>query len=119
MGLGREEEVEIRKPPEFKPGERVRAKRLVKNDGTYPRKEIGEPLVHKGDTGYVRDIGTFLQMFYIYAVEWTERGTIVGMRGKELISIDRELEQARAAVLAVEPVAAELGAEAETAIAAV
>jgi nitrogen fixation protein NifZ len=94
MGLGREEEVEIRKPPIFKPGERVIAKRLVKNDGTYPRKEIGEALVVKGDTGYVRDIGTFLQMFYIYAVEWSERGTIVGMRGKEMVSLDREPEEA-------------------------
>lgn len=94
MGLGREEEVEIRKPPVFKPGERVIAKRLVKNDGTYPRKEIGEPLVMKGDTGYVRDIGTFLQMFYIYAVEWAERGTIVGMRGKEMVSLDRDPEEA-------------------------
>ncbi len=94
MGLGREEEVEIRKPPIFKPGERVIAKRLVKNDGTYPRKEIGEALVLKGDTGYIRDIGTFLQMFYIYAVEWTERGTIVGMRGKELVSLDNNAEEA-------------------------
>lgn len=94
MGLGREEEVEIRKPPVFEPGERVVAKRLVKNDGTYPRKDIGEPLVLKGDTGYVRDIGTFLQMFYIYAVEWAERGTIVGMRGKELVSLDHDPEGA-------------------------
>ncbi len=92
MGLGREEEVEIRKPPVFEPGERVRARRMVKNDGTYPRKEIGEPLVMKGDTGYVRDIGTFLQMFWIYAVEWPERRTIVGMRAKELVSLDREAE---------------------------
>ena len=42
----------------------------------------------KGDVGYVRDIGTFLQQFYIYAVEWVDRGTIVGMRGKELVSFD-------------------------------
>lgn len=89
MGLGREEEVEIRGAPAFRPGERVQARRMVKNDGTYPRREIGEPLVQKGDVGHVRDIGTFLQMFYVYAVEWTERGTIVGMRGKELISLDR------------------------------
>ena len=106
MGLAREEEVEVRKPPVFKPGERVRAKRMVKNDGTYPRKEIGEPLVQKGDMGYVRDIGTFLQMFWIYAVEWPERGTIVGMRGKELISLDREAEVA-AELDADEAIAAE------------
>ncbi|SON57928.1 nitrogen fixation protein NifZ [Hartmannibacter diazotrophicus] len=88
MGLGREQEIEVRKPPVFKPGEKVRATKHVKNDGTYPRKEIGENLVRKGDVGYVRDIGTFLQQFYIYAVEWVDRGTLVGMRGKELVSLD-------------------------------
>lgn len=88
MGLGREEEIEIRRPPVFKPGEKVQATRHVKNDGTYPRKDIGEVLVKKGEVGYVRDIGTFLQQFYIYAVEWVDSGTLVGMRGRELLSID-------------------------------
>lgn len=118
MGLAREEEVEIRKPPVFKPGERVVARRLVKNDGTYPRKDIGEPLVMKGDAGYVRDIGTFLQMFWIYAVEWPDRGTIVGMRGKELVSLDREPEvaeryRADAAARAARDGAEEIGEAAE------
>ncbi|RAZ71859.1 nitrogen fixation protein NifZ [Mesorhizobium atlanticum] len=89
MGLGREREVEIRKPPRFMPGERVRATRCVKNDGTHPGSEIGANLVRKGDEGYVRDIGTFLQQFYIYAVEWLDRGTVVGMRAHELTSLDR------------------------------
>lgn len=89
MGLGREQDVEIRKPPAFRPGERVRATRHVRNDGTYPGKEIGENLVRKGDVGYVRDIGTFLQQFYIYSVEWVDRGTLVGMRARELASLDR------------------------------
>ncbi|MCJ7995599.1 nitrogen fixation protein NifZ [Rhizobium cremeum] len=89
MGLGREQEVEIRKPPVFRPGEHVRATRHVRNDGTYPGKEIGENLVRKGDVGYVRDIGTFLQQFYIYSVEWVGRGTLVGMRARELASLDR------------------------------
>ncbi|EJT01265.1 MULTISPECIES: nitrogen fixation protein NifZ [Rhizobium] len=88
MGLGREQEVEIHKPPRFIPGERVRARLHVKNDGTYAGKNIGENLVRKGDEGYVRDIGTFLQQFYIYAVEWVEHGTIVGMRARELTSLD-------------------------------
>ena len=48
-------------------------------------REIGDILVRKGEVGYVRDIGTFLQQFYIYAVEWIDSGTIVGMRGKELV----------------------------------
>lgn len=89
MGLGRDEEIEIRKPPVFKPGEKVQSIRYVKNDGTYPRKDIGEILVRKGDTGYVRDIGTFLQQFYVYAVEWIEPGTLVGMRAREMISLDK------------------------------
>ncbi len=88
MGLGREEEVEIRKNPAFRPGERVRATKHVRNDGTYPGRDIGERLVQKGETGYVRDIGTFLQQFYIYSVEWVERGTLVGMRARELESLD-------------------------------
>lgn len=92
MGLGREEEVEIHRPPRFRPGERVRATRHVKNDGTYPLREIGDRLVCKGDVGWVRDIGTFLQQFFVYAVEWPERGVIVGMRGRELESCD-EIER--------------------------
>ncbi|ANN60977.1 nitrogen fixation protein NifZ [Mesorhizobium loti] len=100
MGLEREQDIEIRTPPRFAPGERVRATRHIKNDGTYPGKEIGENLVRKGDEGYVRDIGTFLQQFYIYAVEWIDRGTVVGMRARELMS----LETART------PCSAEIGA---------
>ncbi|WP_028002422.1 nitrogen fixation protein NifZ [Sinorhizobium arboris] len=88
MGARREEEVEIHNPPRFVPGERVYATRHIKNDGTYPGKEIGERLVRKGDTGFVRDVGTFLQQFYIYAVEWIDRGIVVGMRERELRSLD-------------------------------
>ncbi|MEI9424257.1 nitrogen fixation protein NifZ [Mesorhizobium sp. Cs1299R1N1] len=88
MNLWREQEVEIHKPPRFMPGERVRATRHIKNDGTYPGRATGENLVRKGDEGYVRDIGTFLQQFYIYAVEWVDRGTVVGMRTREMISLD-------------------------------
>lgn len=84
MGLGREQEVEIFRPPVYLPGTKVVCLKHIRNDGTYRGREIGEVLVRKGDVGYVRDIGTFLQQFYIYAVEWIEPGTIVGMRGKEL-----------------------------------
>jgi nitrogen fixation protein NifZ len=84
MGLGREQTVEIFDDPVYLPGAKVVSLKHIRNDGTYPLKDIGEIIVRKGDVGYVRDIGTFLQQFYIYAVEWVERGTIVGMRGKEL-----------------------------------
>lgn len=89
MGLGREQEVEIFKPPLFKPGEKVVSLKNIRNDGTVRGREIGEVVVKKGEIGYVRDIGTFLQQFFIYAVEWIDRGTVVGMRGKELQSLDR------------------------------
>ena len=85
MGLGREQDVEIYAEPTYLPGTKVVSRKNVRNDGTYPMKDIGEIIVCKGDVGYVRDVGTFLQQFYIYAVEWIDRGTIVGMRGKELL----------------------------------
>lgn len=84
----REQDVEIEGPPRFLPGDKVVARLNVKNDGTYPGRDIGERLVHKGDVGYVRDIGTFLQQFYIYAVEWIDRGVLVGMRARELNALD-------------------------------
>jgi nitrogen fixation protein NifZ len=84
MGLAREQEVELVKPPLFDPGEKVVSTKYIKNDGTYPRREIGDILVAKGDVGYVRDVGSFLQQFYVYAVEFVDRGVVVGMRGKEL-----------------------------------
>jgi nitrogen fixation protein NifZ len=84
MGLGREEEIEIYKPPVFKAGSKVYANRQVKNDGTMAGREIGEVVVKKGDVGYVRDIGMYLQRYYVYAVEFIDRGSVVGMRGREL-----------------------------------
>jgi nitrogen fixation protein NifZ len=90
MGLAREQEVEIGAAPVFRPGEKVRATKYVRNDGTYRGREIGAILVRKGETGYVRDIGTYLQQFYIYAVEFVDSGALVGMRAKELASLDNE-----------------------------
>ena len=84
MGLGREEEIEIYKPPQFRAGTKVYANRQVKNDGTMAGREVGEIVVKKGDVGYVRDIGMYLQRYYIYAVEFVDRGMVVGMRGREL-----------------------------------
>jgi nitrogen fixation protein NifZ len=88
MGLGREQEVEIFKQPVFMPGEKVQAKKYVRNDGTFPGRDVGDILVKKGEIGYVRNIGTFLQQFYIYSVEFVDQGIIVGMRARELISLD-------------------------------
>ncbi len=76
--------VEISQPPFFNFGEKVKAKRVIRNDGTYAGKEIGEVLAKKGEIGYVVSIGTFLQQFYIYGIEFTESGNRVGMKKKEL-----------------------------------
>lgn len=76
--------VELNQPPRYNYGDRVRAKRTVRNDGTYAGKEIGDVLVKKGEEGYVVSIGTFLQQFYIYGVEFLESGNRVGMKRKEI-----------------------------------
>ncbi len=80
--------VELVSPPAFEYGQKVRSRKYVRNDGTFPGKEVGEVLVQKGDVGYVTSIGTFLQQFYIYGVDFYELGYRVGMRGKELELID-------------------------------
>ena len=92
MGLGKEEELEVDRPPEYMPGNKVMSKRHVKNDGTFFGKDVGEVLVKKGDIGYVRDVGMYLQRYYIYAVEFVELGTVVGMRGRELVAIEERTD---------------------------
>ncbi|MDA9437123.1 nitrogen fixation protein NifZ [Bradyrhizobium sp. CCBAU 51627] len=80
--------VELSDPPVFSFGQKLRANRTIRNDGTYPGKEIGDVLVKKGEVGYVISIGTFLQQFYIYGVEFLESGRRVGMKRKELEPVD-------------------------------
>jgi nitrogen fixation protein NifZ len=93
MSLSRDSDiVEISEPPAFNYGEKVRAKRYVKNDGTFPGRDIGDILCRKGEEGYVVSIGTFLQQFYIYGVEFIETGHLVGMKRKELEAVDDEQE---------------------------
>ncbi|WP_409190661.1 nitrogen fixation protein NifZ [Bradyrhizobium sp. RDM4] len=84
--------VELTDSPLFDYGDKVRANRTIRNDGTYVGKEIGEVLVKKGELGYVVSIGTFLQQFYIYGVEFLGSGHRVGMKGKELDLIRRSHE---------------------------
>ncbi len=80
--------LEVADPPRFTFGERVVSRTTIRNDGTFTGKDIGDVLVKKGDVGYVVSIGTFLQQFYIYAVEFTDHGYRVGMRAKELMTLD-------------------------------
>lgn len=82
--------VEIDGPPRFAFGEKVVCRYTVRNDGTFRGRDIGEILVRKGDVGYVHSIGTFLQQYYIYGVMYVAHGYCVGMKGRELASLDVE-----------------------------
>jgi nitrogen fixation protein NifZ len=78
------DELELNLPPCFEIGQKVRTRKLIRNDGTFPGQDIGATLAKKGEIGYVISIGTFLQSFYIYAVHFLDRGFVVGCRHKEL-----------------------------------
>ncbi|WP_099590478.1 nitrogen fixation protein NifZ [Leptospirillum ferriphilum] len=80
--------VELSGPPFFEFGEKVRLKKHIRNDGTFPKREVGDILARKGDEGYIRSIGTFLQQFYIYAVYIPETGVTIGCKRRELESLD-------------------------------
>lgn len=84
-----ENEIELVFPPRFEYGERVISRSVVRNDGTYRGKDIGDVLVNKGEIGYVTNINTFLQQFYIYAVDFVASGHRVGMRAKEICTLDK------------------------------
>jgi len=80
--------VELDGPPAFDYGEKVISRKNVRNDGTFAGSEIGDVLVKKGEIGYVKSIGSFLQQFYIYGVDFIDRGAVVGMKARELRSLD-------------------------------
>ena len=81
--------------PRFEFGETVRVIRNVRNDGTYPGLATGTLLIRRGATGFVRDVGIFLQDQLIYTVVFLDTGVkgerdgrVVGCREEELIGID-------------------------------
>jgi nitrogen fixation protein NifZ len=75
---------ELDEPPRFEPGTKIRATRAVRNDGTYPGLPRGAFLIEDGEIGYVKSVGTYLNRYYIYAVDFIRPGMLVGMRGNEL-----------------------------------
>ena len=70
--------------PEYKIGDEVRVLRNVRDDGTFPGADVGDLLLRRGQTGYVRDIGTFLQDQIIYSVHFVEADKLIGCREQEL-----------------------------------
>lgn len=76
--------IEIYDPPAFEPGQKVRSVTEVRNDGTMPNLRTGEVIVGAGDVGYVTRIGEHLQRYYVYTVDFIDRGRLVGMRSHEI-----------------------------------
>ncbi len=70
--------------PKFDFGAEVRVLRNVRNDGTYPGEATGTLLVRRGSTGFVRDVGSFLQDQIIYTVHFLDIDRMVGCREEEL-----------------------------------
>ncbi|MBF0382415.1 MAG: nitrogen fixation protein NifZ [Magnetococcales bacterium] len=70
--------------PKFDFGQAVRVVRTIRNDGSYSGKRTGEQLVRSGITGFVRNVGTFLQNQVIYEVHFLEQDIVVGIRESEL-----------------------------------
>ncbi|MDD2864430.1 MAG: nitrogen fixation protein NifZ [Methylococcales bacterium] len=79
----------------FEFGEAVRVTRNVRNDGTYPGKEVGELLVRRGSVGNVIEVGTFLQDQVIFTVHFLDQGKMVGCRLEELIGADEPWNPSR------------------------
>lgn len=76
--------------PVYEYGDEVRVIRNVRNDGTYPGKEIGELLISRGAVGCVFDVGTYLQDQLIYRVHFLDENKTVGCREEELIPANDE-----------------------------
>lgn len=74
--------------PKYEFGDEVRIVRNVRNDGTYPGVPTGTLLIRRGSTGFVMNVGTFLQDQLIYTVNFLEQNKIVGFREEELIGIN-------------------------------
>jgi nitrogen fixation protein NifZ len=87
-GMNTGEAIELDSPPAFRVGDKVCSRALIRNDGSCVGRRVGDLLIEAGETGYVRGIGTFLQRFFIYEVDFLERGLVVGMRAKELDRIE-------------------------------
>ncbi|MBK1720847.1 nitrogen fixation protein NifZ [Thiocystis violacea] len=74
--------------PQYDYGDQVRVLRNLRNDGTFPGEPTGTLLIRRGSTGYVKDVGTFLQDQIIYSVHFLDSDRIVGCREEELQPAD-------------------------------
>ncbi|KGK41232.1 protein NifZ [Nitrincola sp. A-D6] len=71
--------------PVYNYGDEVRVIRNLRNDGSFPGVDKGQLLVRRGETGHVRNLGTFLQDQIIYTVHFIQADIQVGCREEELV----------------------------------
>ena len=83
-----DEHFELWDQPVYERGDKVISLKDVRNDGTYPGAKMGEFLIRKGEVGYVTQVGTYLNRFYVYAIDFIESERLVGMRAHELQSAE-------------------------------
>ncbi len=86
------DELELNLPPAFEIGEKVRVRKLLKNDGTFPGKEVGASFSEQRRYRLHSQYRTYLQTSYIYAVHFLETGFVVGCKKKELESVEESHE---------------------------
>ena len=55
-------ELEFNDLPKFEMSQKVRTRKLIGNDGTFPSQHISATLAKKGDIGYIVSIETYLQI---------------------------------------------------------
>ena len=72
--------------PKFEYGSQVRLIGNVRNDGSFPGSAKGELLMRRGELGYVRQAGVFLQDQVIYQVHFLEKNLVIGCKEQELIA---------------------------------
>lgn len=89
----------------FDYGEKVRVIKNIRNDGTFMGSNRGALLVRRGNEGFIKGVGKFLQDQVIYQVHFIELGCTVGCRESELSDlqspwIDRKFERGDAVIVA-------------------
>lgn len=67
-------------------GDRVIATRPLRNDGTYPHKDVGVILVCRGDLGYVVEIANSGGDEY-YTVEFVDRAIVIATWRQDIARI--------------------------------
>lgn len=75
--------------PKFGYGEEVRLITNIRNDGSFQNGLKGECLMRRGETGFVRHAGLFLQDQVVYQIHFLASNQIIGCKETELMRADQ------------------------------